>query len=275
KYKDFKFPPNLKYLALNHTGQKDIVLPFAHLITQLDTQLNTQFYRRHLRYHHQHSLIENCPNLEVLFTPSISNEGMKHLSQYCENLRKLYVMDRKGGLTDKGLFALALGCSQLECLHINLSYIAFEAMVLIGINLKNLSDLSMVLGNQGVRMRHSIDNGIRSLLIGCNKLERLSICFLELGGLTDIGLSYIGKFGCNLRYLSLRNAGESDAGLVELSFGCPKLQNLVIGDCPFSKEAFDIFRCNVPSLRYFQVQGVPRHCRYLLEEEQPNFNQIV
>ncbi|GKE40654.1 hypothetical protein Tco_1464059, partial [Tanacetum coccineum] len=43
--------------------------------------------------------------------------------------------------------------------------------------------------------------------------------------------------------------GESDAGLVELSFGCPKLQNL--------------------------VQGMPRHCRYLLEEDQPNFNQIV
>nr|GEV67229.1 hypothetical protein [Tanacetum cinerariifolium] len=68
---------------------------------------------------------------------------------------------------------------------------------------------------------------------------------------------------------------ESDAGLVELSFGCPKLQNLVINDCPFSKEAFDVFRCNVPSLRYFQVQGVPRHCRYLLEEAQPNFKQIV
>ncbi|GJY42111.1 coronatine-insensitive protein 1-like protein [Tanacetum coccineum] len=277
KYKDFKFPPNLKYLALNHMGQKDIVLPFAHLITQLDTQLNTQFVydrRHHRHHHHQHSLIENCPNLEVLFTASISNEGMKHLSQYCENLRKLYVMNRTM-LTEKGLFALALGCSQLECLHINLSCITFEAMVHIGINLTKLSDLSMVLGNQGVRMKDSIDNGIRSLLIGCNKLERLSICFQELGGLSDIGLSYIGKFGCNLRYLSLGYAGESDAGLVELSFGCPKLQNLVINDCPFSKEAFDVFRCNVPSLRYFQVQGMPRHCRYLLEEDQPNFKQIV
>ncbi|GKF86718.1 coronatine-insensitive protein 1-like protein, partial [Tanacetum coccineum] len=33
KYRDFKFPPKLKYLALNHTGRKHIVLPFAHLIT--------------------------------------------------------------------------------------------------------------------------------------------------------------------------------------------------------------------------------------------------
>ncbi|GKB96766.1 coronatine-insensitive protein 1-like protein [Tanacetum coccineum] len=275
KYKDFRFPPNLKYLALNHMGQKDIVLPFAHLITQLDTQF--VYDRRHHRHHHhhhhhhQHSLIENCPNLEVLYTTSISNEGMEHLSQYCKNLRKLYVTNRTGQLTEKGLFALVLGCSQLECLHINLSYITFETMVHIGINLKNLSDLSIVLG-----MKDSvIDNGIRTLLIGCNKLKRLSICFQELGGLSDIGLGYIGRFGCNLKYLSLGYAGESDAGLVELSFGCPKLQNLVINDCPFSKEAFDAFRCNVPSLRYFQVQGMPRHCRYLLEEDQPNFKQIV
>ncbi|GJZ09191.1 coronatine-insensitive protein 1-like protein, partial [Tanacetum coccineum] len=68
-----------------------------------------------------------------------------------------------------------------------------------------------------------------------------------------------------LRYYSQVQglAGESDAGLVELSFGCPKLQNVVINDCRFSKEAFDVFRCNVPSLRYFQVL------------DQPNFKQIV
>nr|GEV97755.1 hypothetical protein [Tanacetum cinerariifolium] len=244
KYKDFKFPPNLKYLALNHMGQNDIVLPFAHLITQLDAQF--VFDRNH---HHQQSLIENCPNLEVLYTAFISKEGLEQLSQYCKNLRKLYVRNTTGPLTEKGLFALALGCRELECLHINLAYITFEAMVHIGINLKNLSDLSMVLRNKDVSMKDSVvDNGIRTLLIGCNKLERLSICFQELGGLSDIGLGYIGRFGCNLRYLSLGYAGESDAGLVELSFGCPKLQNLVINDCPFSKEAFDVFRCNVPSL---------------------------
>ncbi|PWA83578.1 hypothetical protein CTI12_AA165890 [Artemisia annua] len=280
KYKDFKFPLNLKYLALNHRGQKDIVLPFAHLITQLDTQF---VYDRN--HHHQHSLIENCPNLEVLYTEFISDEGLEHLSQCCKNLRKLYVTNRMGQnrrgpnrrelLTEKGLFALALGCRELECLHINLSCITFEAMVHIGINLKNLSDLSMVLGKEGVNMKDPVDNGVRTLLIGCNKLERLSICFKTLGGLSDIGLSYIGKFGCNLRYLSLSYAGESDAGLVELSFGCPKLKNLVINDCPFSKEAFDIFRCNVPSLRYFQVQGMPRHWRYRLEEDQRYFKQIV
>ncbi|GJU28337.1 coronatine-insensitive protein 1-like protein, partial [Tanacetum coccineum] len=141
KYKDFKFPPNLKYLALNHMGQKDTVLPFAHLITQLDTQLNTQFVydRRHHHHQNQHSLIENCPNLEVLYTPSISNKGLEQLSHYCKNLRKLYVTN-KTGLTERG-----------------------------------------------ASMKDSvIDNGIRSLLIGCNKLERLSICFQKLGGLSDI-----------------------------------------------------------------------------------------
>ncbi|GJZ62448.1 coronatine-insensitive protein 1 [Tanacetum coccineum] len=215
KYRDFKFPPKLKYLALNHTGRKHIVLPFAHLITQLDIQYVYDGYN----YNHHYSLIENCPNLEVLYTTYIMDGGLEQLSKYCKNLRKLYVTrSRTGYVTEKGLLALAPGCPKLEWVW-------------------NIWKKNLVL-----------DKGIRTLLIGCNKLERLSICFEELGGLSDESLKNIGMCGYNLRYLSLGYVGESDAGLVELSFGCPKLQNLVISDCPFSNEAFDIFRCNVPSL---------------------------
>ncbi|PWA83579.1 hypothetical protein CTI12_AA165900 [Artemisia annua] len=273
KYRDFKFPPKLKYLALNHMGRKDIVLPFAHLITQLDIQY---VYDGGYNYRN-YSLIENCPNLEILYITAVTNDtGLEQLSTYCKNLRKLYATSRMGHVTDKGLFALATGCPKLECLHINLSSITYYIMAYIGMQMKNLMDLSMVLLNKGVRKKNLVlDKCIRTLLIGCNKLERLSICFEELGGLSDESLKNIGMCGYNLRYLSLGYVGESDAGLLELSFGCPKLQNLVIKNCPFSKEAFDIFRCNVPSLRYFEVQGIPRHCRYLLEEDQPNFKQIV
>ncbi|GKC59417.1 coronatine-insensitive protein 1-like protein [Tanacetum coccineum] len=275
KYKDFKFPTKLKYLALiHHIGRKDIVLPFAHLITQLDT--HTQYvYNGDYRYNHHYSLIENCPNLEVLYVTSITDGGLENLSKYCKNLRKLYVTSRTGYVTEKGLLDLAPGCPKLECLHINLSSITYNVMAYIGIQIKNIYDLSMVLLNKGVRKKNLVlDKGIRTLLIGCNKLERLSICFEELGGLSDESLKNIGMCGHNLRYLSLGYVGESDAGLVELSFGCPKLQNLVIKDCPFSKEAFDIFRCNVPSLRvqtslstqwsrgylagHFKVSEIPR-----------------
>ncbi|GKD73521.1 coronatine-insensitive protein 1-like protein [Tanacetum coccineum] len=223
-------------------------------------------------------MVENCPNLEVLYTTSVSDGGLDNLSKYCKNLRELYVTSKMGYVTQKGLLALAPGCPKLECLHINLSSITYDVMAYIGMQMKNLYELNLVLLNKWIRKKNLVlDKGIRTLLIGCNKLERLSICFEELGGLSDESLKNIGMCGYNLRYLSLCYVGESDAdaGLVELSFGCPKLQILVIKDCPFSKEAFDIIRCNVPSLRYFEVQGIPRHCRYLLEEDQPNFKQIV
>ncbi|GKE30564.1 alpha/beta hydrolase fold protein [Tanacetum coccineum] len=42
-----------------------------------------------------------------------------------------------------------------------------------------------------------LDNGIRAMLMGCRKLERLDIS-LRHGGLTDVGLAYIEKYGVNL-----------------------------------------------------------------------------
>ncbi|GKE86745.1 hypothetical protein Tco_1560487, partial [Tanacetum coccineum] len=267
KYRDFKFPPKLKYLALNHTGRKHIVLPFAHLITQLDIQYVYDGYN----YNHHYSLIENCPNLEVLYTTYIMDGGLEQLSKYCKNLRKLYVTrSRTGYVTEKGLLALAPGCPKLECLHINLSSITYDVMAYIGMQMKNLTDLSMLLLNKGLWKKNLVlDKGIRTLLIGCNKLERLSICFEELGGLSDESLKNIGMCGYNLRYLSLGYVGESDAGLVELSFGCPKLQNLVISDCPFSNEAFDIFRCNVPSLSQEDIYVADAYKDRLMDNDIP------
>ncbi|GKB46616.1 coronatine-insensitive protein 1-like protein, partial [Tanacetum coccineum] len=140
KYKDFKFPPKLKYFALNQTGRKDIVLPFAHLITQLGTEY---VYDMGDNYNHHYSLVENCPNLEVLYTTSISDGGLEKLSKYCKNLRKLYVTSRMGYVTEKGLLALAPGCPKLDCLHINLSPITYDVMAYIGMQMKNLYELSM------------------------------------------------------------------------------------------------------------------------------------
>ncbi|GKA61633.1 ACT domain-containing protein [Tanacetum coccineum] len=61
---------------------------------------------------------------------------------------------------------------------------------------------------------------------------------------------YIGKYGHNLRSLSLEYTGESDAGLVELSIGCPKLRKLRIMECPFSEQAVEFFLFNIHTLRY-------------------------
>ncbi|GKC30387.1 D-3-phosphoglycerate dehydrogenase 1, chloroplastic-like protein [Tanacetum coccineum] len=75
--------------------------------------------------------------------------------------------------------------------------------------------------------------------------------------MTDVGLGYIGKYGHNLRSLFLRGGtGESDAGLLDLLKGCPKLRKLKLVDCPFRKQAVAAFVFNIHSLRYiWSVSG--------------------
>ncbi|GKB49339.1 leucine-rich repeat, cysteine-containing subtype protein, partial [Tanacetum coccineum] len=94
-----------------------------------------------------------------------------------------------------------------------------------------------------------LDNGIRTMLMGCNKLQTLDISLLH-GGLTDVGLDYIGKYGANLRSLSLTLIGNSNAGIVKLSEGCPRLRKLKLRGCPFSKQSVTSCMFNIPSLRY-------------------------
>lgn len=92
------------------------------------------------------------------------------------------------------------------------------------------------------------------MLIGCEKLERLDICFE--------------------RYLSLDYTGELEAGLVELLNGCPKLRNRVMRDCPFIKESFDLFMCSIMSKRYLRVEGKSQPCRNVLAKAHPNFVEL-
>ncbi|GJT30347.1 leucine-rich repeat, cysteine-containing subtype protein [Tanacetum coccineum] len=92
---------------------------------------------------------------------------------------------------------------------------------------------------------------LEAMLMGCNKIERLDISLWHCRrGLTDMGLEYIGKYGANLRSLSLQLLGDSDAGLVKLSEGCPRLRKLNLDGCPFSKQVVASFVFNIPSLRY-------------------------
>ncbi|GJZ76214.1 leucine-rich repeat, cysteine-containing subtype protein [Tanacetum coccineum] len=84
--------------------------------------------------------------------------------------------------------------------------------------------------------------------MSCNKLERQDIS-LRHGELTDVGLEYIEKYGVNLISLSLTLIGNSNAGLVKLSEGCPRLRKLKLRDCPFSKQAVASCVFNIPSLR--------------------------
>nr|GEV91617.1 hypothetical protein [Tanacetum cinerariifolium] len=97
-----------------------------------------------------------------------------------------------------GLITVAQGCVDLECLHIGLTTITNEAMECIGTHLKNLRDFHMIVG----KTTTPLDNGVRLMLIGCSKLERLGI-HLCPGGLADVGLGITGKNGRSGRFVFL------------------------------------------------------------------------
>ncbi|PWA69211.1 nucleosome assembly protein 1,4 [Artemisia annua] len=176
--------------------------------------------------------------------------GCQVITKFCKKLRKL---THRGWVTQMGLISLAQGCPNLDYLEVQLLYISNEALECVGTHLKNLRDFRIWLSNKDGITDSSLDNGVRAMLMGCSKLERLDInnCF---GGLTDVGLGYIGKYGHNLRYLCLCNTGESDKGLLELSKGCPRLRKLRLSGCPFSDQAVATFPLNIFPLRYVWVE---------------------
>ncbi|GJV15057.1 zinc finger, CCHC-type containing protein [Tanacetum coccineum] len=80
-------------------------------------------------------------------------------------------------------------------------------------------------------------------------------------GLTGCWFGYDRKYGANLRSLSLTHIGESDAGLVKLSKGCPKLRKLKLSYCPFSDHAVTSFVFKIPSLSGLWLSGYEKESK--------------
>nr|GEU83938.1 nucleosome assembly protein 1,4 [Tanacetum cinerariifolium]GEU95265.1 nucleosome assembly protein 1,4 [Tanacetum cinerariifolium] len=156
-----------------------------------------------------------------------------------------------------GLIAVAQGCCNLEYLHIQLTNISNEALECIGTNLKNLRALFLIVCKEedDVETISPLDSGFRAMLIGCTKLEKLCINLYE-EYLTDVGLGFIGKYGINLRSLSLARIEGSDEGLRALSKGCPRLRKFRMQGCDFSEQAITNFLLNVNSLR-LRIKSIP------------------
>ncbi|GJR43766.1 DNA helicase [Tanacetum coccineum] len=201
-------------------------------------------------------LFKRCPNLEVLSTEDVCGDGgLQVIGEFCKKLRQL---THFGRVTHVGLIALAKGCTNLESLDVIIEDISNEALVCVGTHLKNLRHFRICVGMENNIRDLPLDNGIQAMLMGCSKLERLHIIHIWHGGLTDVGLEYIRKYGVNLRSLALECVGNSNAGLVlsnaglvKLSEGCPKLRKLELTNCGFSEQVATSFMFNMPSLRIF------------------------
>ncbi|KFK36886.1 hypothetical protein AALP_AA4G184600 [Arabis alpina] len=261
KYMNLTFPPKLCRLGLSYLGTNEmpILFPFAARIRKLDLLYALLETEDHC------TLIQRCPNLEVLETRNvIGDRGLEVLAQCCKHLKRLRIErgadeqgmeDEEGLVSQRGLIALAQGCQELEYMAVYVSDITNESLESIGTYLKNLCDFRLVLLDREERITDlPLDNGVRSLLIGCKKLRRFAF-YLRHGGLTDVGLSYIGQYSPNVRWMLLGYVGESDEGLMEFSRGCPNLQKLEMRGCCFSERAIAAAVMKLPSLRYLWVQG--------------------
>jgi transport inhibitor response 1 len=87
---------------------------------------------------------------------------------------------------------------------------------------------------------NTLNEGIRALLQGCPKVRRLALCFCNKFGLSNVvvtedGIRYIGKYGTNLRMITLTNCGNgSGESLSYIAMGCLQLRKLELLHCMFT-----------------------------------------
>ncbi|XP_030534398.1 coronatine-insensitive protein 1 [Rhodamnia argentea] len=261
RYATLSFPARLCRLGLTYISENEmpIVFPFASRLRMLD------LLYAFLSTDDLCLLIQQCPILEVLETRNvIGDRGLEVLGQSCKRLKRLRIergadeqgMGDEGGLvSQRGLIALAQGCLELEYLAVYVSDITNSSLECIGTYSKNLCDFRLVLLDREEKITDlPLDNGVRALLRGCEKLRRFAL-YLRPGGLTDVGLGYIGQYSQNIRWMLLGYVGESDEGIREFSRGCPSLQKLEMRGCCFSEQALADAVMRLTSLRYVWVQG--------------------
>ncbi|KAE8669551.1 Coronatine-insensitive protein 1 [Hibiscus syriacus] len=261
RYSAVSFPPRLCRFGLSYMGKDEmpIVFPFASLLKKLDLLYALLDTEDHCL------LIQRCPNLEVLEARNvIGDRGLEVLARSCKRLKRLRIErgadeqgmeDEEGVVSQRGLMVLAQGCIELEYLAVYVSDITNAALQYIGTYSKNLCDFRLVLLDKEERITDlPLDNGVRDLLRGCEKLRRFAL-YLRPGGLTDVGLGYIGRYSPKVRWMLLGYVGGSDAGLLEFSKGCPSLQKLEVRGCCFSERALAASVMQLTSLRYLWVQG--------------------
>lgn len=202
--------------------------------------------------------------LDVQTRNVIGDRGLEILARSCKRLKRLRIErgadeqgmeDEEGVVSQRGLMALAQGCLELEYLAVYVSDITNASLEYLGTYSKNLCDFRLVLLDREERITDlPLDNGVRALLRGCQKLRRFAM-YLRPGGLTDVGLSYIGQYSQNVRWMLLGYVGVSDDGLLQFSRGCPSLQKLEMRGCCFSEHALAVSALQLTSLRYLWVQG--------------------
>ncbi|VAH19752.1 unnamed protein product [Triticum turgidum subsp. durum] len=260
-YGNVKLPSKLCSFGLTFMGTNEmhIIFPFSAVLKKLDLQYSFLTTEDHCQ------LIAKCPNLLVLAVRNvIGDRGLGVVGDTCKKLQRLRVergeddpgmQEEEGGISQVGLTAIAVGCRELENIAAYVSDITNGALESIGTFCKNLHDFRLVLlDRQETITDLPLDNGARALLRGCTKLRRFAL-YLRPGGLSDVGLGYIGQHSGTIQYMLLGNVGQTDGGLISFAAGCRNLRKLELRSCCFSERALALAIRQMPSLRYVWVQG--------------------
>jgi coronatine-insensitive protein 1 len=189
----------------------------------------------------------------------VGDRGMDVVGKTCTQLKRIRVeqdsSEIPGLVSHIGMTALVEGCRELEFLVMYLSNITNRALAAVGHRLTKLTDFRIVLLHVLDEVEDlPLDQGVRSLLQGCQNLTRFSV-YLRHGGLSDRGLAYIGEFGGNLKWILLGMSGESGEGLKHLASGCQKLERLELRGCPFGEQELAEALLSMRSLKALWVQG--------------------
>ncbi|CAN6354983.1 unnamed protein product [Urochloa humidicola] len=216
KYGNVKFPSRLCSLGLTFMGTNE--MPIIFPFSGILKKLDLQYTFLTTEDHCQ--LISKCPNLLVLAVRNvIGDRGLGVVADTCKKLQRLRIErgDDEGGVQEE-----QGGVSQED-------------------REERITELPL-------------DNGVRALLRGCTKLRRFAL-YLRPGGLSDVGLGYIGQCSGNIQYMLLGNVGETDDGLIRFALGCVNLRKLELRSCCFSERALALAMLHMRSLRYVWVQG--------------------
>ncbi|XP_022858089.1 F-box/LRR-repeat protein 4-like [Olea europaea var. sylvestris] len=171
------------------------------------------------------SIAEKCKLLVSLQLEEchLDDEALAAIGKYCSRLEDINLRDCVG-LTDAGLFQLAVGCGRtLKSLGVasceSLTDISLEA---VGIHCPSLQSLSLV--------SSSIDNkGLLSVAVGCCLLKSLKVQFENMMG---EALQAVGSFSLLLEFLSLCHCAKlTDRSLCAIGKGYKKLKKLSLEYC--------------------------------------------
>lgn len=215
-------------------------------------------------------LISHCRALQRLWVQdSVEDRGLEAAASTCTELLELRVFPTgsspDGYVTDKGILAISRGCPNLKYVLYFCKKMTNAAVEAVAKNCPKLTHFRLCILTPRMRdymTQEPMDEAFAAIVKNCKNLQRLSIS----GWLTDRAFEDIGRYGKNLKSLSVAFAGDSDTSMQHVLQGCKKLRKLEIRDSPFGDRALFSGLHQYPAMRFLWMSGckvtIPG-CRFL------------